>query len=212
VSRPLLIAGPLVLLVASLTAVLTIRQSTRPAQPAHPLARLEGTDVWPSGMRPAPAFALRDQTGRFITRSGLHGHVWAMTFLDSRCRQACPVEAHALADVQRRLGPHYPLRIVIVSVLPQYDNPSTVRAFARQTGLGGDWHWLLGTRRQLAPVWQAYGIWVQTGTEHTAALYLVDQRGDVRVADGVPFIPSQLAASVRALTTRPVRRTPSSSA
>jgi protein SCO1 len=210
VSRRLLIAGPLALLAASLAAVQMNRQSARPAQPAYTLARLEGTDVWPSGMRPAPAFALRDQTGRFITRSGLRGHVWAVTFLDSKCRQACPVAAHALANVQRQLGPRYPLKIVIVSVLPRYDNPSTVRAFARHAGLSGDWHWLLGTRRQLVPVWQAYGIWVRTGIEHTAALYLVDRRGDVRIADGVPFIPSQLAASVRALSTRPGRRASSS--
>jgi protein SCO1/2 len=150
-------------------------------------------------MRPAPGFALRDQSGRLVTRKGLRGQVWAITFLDSLCRQMCPVEAHELASVQQMLGAHDPLKVMIVSVLPQYDRPATVRAFARKAGLSGDWHWLLGTQRELEPVWRAYGIEVQTAVSHTAALYLVDKRGDVRVADAVPLIPSQLAASVRAL-------------
>jgi protein SCO1 len=136
----------------------------------------------------------------------MRGRVWAITFLDSRCTQACPIEGHALAYVQKMLGPQYPLKIVIVSVLPQYDNPARVTAFARKSGLGGDWHWLLGTRQLLAPIWREYGIAVVSGDTHTAALYLVDPRGDIRIADDVPFFSSQLAASVRALSARPTGR------
>lgn len=165
----------------------------------HPTYRLAGTVVWPPGKRPAPAFSLRDQNGRTVSRASLRGQVWAVTFLDSYCRQACPVVARDLAHVQRLLGRHDPMVVVIVSVLPQYDTPSRVKAFARRAGLRGNWHWLLGTPRRLAPVWRAYGIQVITGIEHTAALYLVDRRGDVRVADAIPFVPSQLAGSVRAL-------------
>jgi protein SCO1 len=162
-------------------------------------ARLAGTDVWPAGTQHAATFALRDQNGRLITRSSLRGHVWAITFLDSSCRQACPVAAKDLAHAQHLLSAHEPLTDIVVSVLPQYDTPARVRAFAHKTGLTGNWHWLLGTKRELAPVWKAYGISVVTGVEHTSALYLVDKRGDIRVADAIPFIPSQLAGSVRAL-------------
>jgi len=162
-------------------------------------ARLAGTNVWPEGARPAPAFALRDQTGHLISTASLRGWVWAITFLDAHCTQACPVAARQLAATQHLLGSRYPLRIVVVSTLPQYDTPSRVRAFAHRTGMSGDWHWLLGSRAQLRPVWDAYGIFVVTGIQHTAALYLVDQRDDVRVADAIPFFPQQLASSVRAL-------------
>jgi cytochrome oxidase Cu insertion factor (SCO1/SenC/PrrC family) len=101
---------------------------------------------------------------------------------------------------RRLLGPRYPFKTIVVSVLPSYDTRRHIGAFARRTGLAGDWHWLVGSRQQLAAVWQEYGIEVITGLQHTAALYLVDGRGDVRVADGIPFLPQQLAASVRALT------------
>lgn len=167
---------------------------------AAPIAyHLAGTNVWPAGTQHAPNFALHDQNGSLVTRNGLRGHVWAITFIDSHCTQACPLEARDLAQVQRALGRTNPLTVILVSVLPRYDTPERVRAFARSSGLTGNWHWLLGTRSQLAPVWRAYGIWVLTGVSHTAAVYLVDQRGDIRVADAVPFRSDQLADSVRAL-------------
>lgn len=164
-----------------------------------PPARLAGTVVWPAGMRPTPPFQLRDQNGQLITRGALRGHAWAITFLDSRCTAACPIVGRDLATAQHMLGPSSPLEVIVVSVLPQYDTPHRVRAFARKIGLTGQWHWLLGTRRQLAPVWHAYGIWVQTGITHDIAVYLVDCRGDVRVADAQPVAPAQVASSMRVL-------------
>lgn len=197
-TRVVLAAAALCALAAAAITVMALRQAQ--ASPSAPIARLEGTVVWPAHTRPAPSFALRDQQGTLITARSLHGQVWAVTFLDSHCTKACPVAARALARTQQLLGARHHLKIIIISVLPGYDTPAHVRAFARKTGLTGDWHWLLGTSRQLAPVWQRYGIWVQSGVSHDAALYLVDRRGDVRVADAIPFRPSQLAASVRALT------------
>ena len=162
-------------------------------------AQLRGTDVWPAGTQLAQPFALHDQRGALISTAALRGHVWAITFLDSNCRELWPTEARSLARVQQLLGPGTPLSIVIVSVLPRYDTPRTVTAFAHTAGLSGDWHWLLGTERQLQPVWHEYGIAVITGQQHTAALYLVDRTGHVRVADAIPFRSGDLAGSIKAL-------------
>lgn len=204
----LILAALVLILAAAIVTGLAMRHQASAAQPP---ARLQGTDVWPAGMRPTPAFALRDQHGERITAAGLRGQVWAITFLDSSCTQACPVEAHALAYVQHQLGPRYPLKIVIVSVRPGYDTPARVGAFARRAGLSGDWHWLLGTRKALAPVWQKYGIDVVDADTHTAAVYLVDRHGNVRVADAVPFIPRQFIGSVEALTAKVGRHSGSKS-
>jgi hypothetical protein len=48
-------------------------------------------------------------------------------------------------------------------------------------------------------VWREYGIGVVSGQEHTAALYLVDRSGHIRIADAIPFLSRQLAGSVKAL-------------
>jgi cytochrome oxidase Cu insertion factor (SCO1/SenC/PrrC family) len=100
------------------------------------------------------------------------------------------------------LGSHTPLTVVVVSVDPAADTPATARAFMRESRVVGPWHWLFGSRARLVPVWNEFGIAVQPAhgdINHATAVYLVDQLGWMRVADGVPFIPSQLAESVRAL-------------
>lgn len=170
---------------------------------AAPVSVLRGTEVFPRGMHPAPAFALRDQTGAVVSTRSLRGQVVVITFLDSHCVLECPVAGRALAATQRLLGRHSPLHLVVISVNPRHDTPGSVRTFTREAGITGPWRWLFGTQRRLAPVWAEYGIQVQPSRGdilHTPAVYLLDQRGSIRVADAVPFIPRQLAESIRALS------------
>jgi len=193
----------LVLLLLVVTAFVATRQGRAASLPVvAPTAVLRGTEVFPRGLHPAPAFALHDQTGAVVSTRSLRGQVVAITFLDSHCLQECPVAGRALAATQRLLGSHSPLRLVIISVNPRHDTPGSARIFTREAGITGPWLWLFGTQRRLAPVWAEYGIQVQPSRGdilHSPAVYLLDQRGSIRVADAVPFIPWQLAGSVRAL-------------
>jgi cytochrome oxidase Cu insertion factor (SCO1/SenC/PrrC family) len=66
------------------------------------------------------------------------------------------------------------------------------------------WHWLMGTRKQLAPVWAAYHIYVSPhpvdgDIEHTEALYLVDRRGDMRSGYMYPFVSGFVTGDLRTL-------------
>lgn len=184
--------------VASVAWRLDVAFGARPTVPS-----LHGTDVFAAGMRPAPPFALRDQRGRLVRLRAFRGRVVAITFLDSRCTTQCPLVGRELASAQHILGSRYSPPVLIVSVAPGLDTRASVDHFVREAGIVGDWHWLIGTRRQLAPVWRAYGIYVrptQHDIVHTAALYLIGGDGSVRVADAVPLSPQQLAQSVQALT------------
>ncbi len=171
-----------------------------------PRPKLHGTVVWSSRPHRALHFDLRDQNGRMISVHSLRGRVSVVTFMNAHCNQACPVIGRELALTQRRLGgARSPLMIVIIDVNPAQDHPRNVRMFAHKVGLVGNWHWLLGTKKQLAPVWGAWGTyvkWARPDIIHTAAVYLVDQQGFVRVADMIPLRPDWLAESVRALLLR----------
>jgi len=200
--RSLLIGFPLLLVLVLGGILLTTRASQSSGLPA----KLAGTDVWPPGTRPAPNFALRDQAGRTITRASLRHHVSVITFFDSRCTKACPVGGRDLGTALRDLGPHPAVSILVISVAPQHDSPASERHFMKTARIHSQWHWLSGTTSQLRPVWNRYGIWVQNTPAdilHTAVAYLVDQTGDVRVADAMPFIPLQLAESIRFLLLHP---------
>jgi protein SCO1 len=160
--------------------------------------------VIPANSMPAPELGIKDQHSQPVSVRALRGRVVAITFLDSHCKQLCPIEAEQLAQVQHELGKQSQLSLVVVSVAPGTDTPESARSFAATHGWGGDWHWLLGTEAQLAPVWQAYSIDVKPTTSdilHTAVLYLIDKNGYTRAGFISGLKPDVVARDVRMLAT-----------
>ena len=167
------------------------------AQPPPPEAQV----TWPVGAKPAPRLALRDQDGTRFSLAALRGRVVLVTFLDSRCRSACPVEGRVLRDVLDRVSSTGAV-LAVVSVDPWADTAESARTFAAKAGWRGSWHWLLGAGRSLAPVWRAYHIAVRRtpgDIVHSVALYVVDGRGDLRAGYLFPFPAAAVARTVRAL-------------
>jgi cytochrome oxidase Cu insertion factor (SCO1/SenC/PrrC family) len=168
---------------------------------------LDGQATWAAGSRPAPAITtLRDQTGGRFDLSSLRGRTVAIEFFDSHCRSSCPLAGRALAGSERALPAAQRPVLVVVSVNPQ-DTRASVQAAIRSWGLAGvaSWHWLMGTRAQLAPVWAAYHILVKPtrgDITHTEALYLVDRRGDERSGYLFPYLPASVSHDMRVLAAR----------
>jgi cytochrome oxidase Cu insertion factor (SCO1/SenC/PrrC family) len=154
---------------------------------------LDGQATWAAGTRPAPPInALVDQSGRPFALSALHGQTVALVFVDSHCNQQCPLEGRELAAAERALPARQRPILVAVSVNP-LDTPASVRKAAHAWGLASvsGWHWLMGSRAKLAPVWRAYHIYVGAEVNgdipHTEAVVLVDRRGYERSAYLYPF-------------------------
>jgi len=98
--------------------------------------------------------------------------------------------------------------LVAVSVNTE-DTPKSTAAAVRKWGLYGvaPWYWLMGTRKQLAPIWAKYDIYVSPrpingDIQHTEALYLIDRRGYERTAYLWPFAPRFVTTDLRALAGR----------
>jgi cytochrome oxidase Cu insertion factor (SCO1/SenC/PrrC family) len=91
--------------------------------------------------------------------------------------------------------------VLIVSVNPKA-TPADARHAARKWGLGGDWHWLLGSRTELARVWRTYEITVipkSNDIVHSTAVYVIDRQGFERAGVIAPFLPQSVAADLRTL-------------
>jgi protein SCO1 len=167
---------------------------------------LSGAATWVEGVRAAPAInTLHDQTGTLFSLASLRGRTVAMTFFDSRCHAECPLEGRALAAAERTLPAAKRPVLVAVSINP-LDTPASARAAARAWGLAAvaPWHWLMGTRKQLAPIWRAYGVYVSPhpvngDIEHTEALMLIDRRGYERSYYLYPFAPRYVASDLLTL-------------
>ena len=172
-------------------------------RPALALPELHGQATWAAGVRPAPNFTLRDQSGNLFTLASLRGHTVALAFLDSHCTQECPLAGRALAQAEASLPAAERPVFVAVSVNPA-DTPASVRAAAKAWGLSGvgTWHWLMADTARLSPVWGAYHIYVhptKTDIVHTQALYLIDRNGFERSGYLWPYLPNFVALDLRTL-------------
>ena len=185
------------LVVAALVALLAVTLASR-HNSANANNEFDGS-MLPSGVR-APAFSLRDQTGRRLTMADFRGRPLIVTFLYSHCKDTCPVEARLINQAVQELGSP-PATVVAFTVDPAHDTPASVRAFLRKEKITARFRWVLGTKAQLAPVWKGYAVTPQrTDEEHMARIVLIDKRGMQRV--GYPFdqtTPDRIAHDMRLL-------------
>ena len=141
---------------------------------------LQGAVVTP----PAPVydFTLLDQDRRPIRLSQFRGKAVALTFLYTHCPDICPLIAGNLNTAVENLGHQGgQVAILAVTVDPEGDTPAAVRTFTLRHRLVPQFRWLLGTRRQLEPVWRDYNVLVigrsAERIEHSAPILLLDRRG-----------------------------------
>ncbi|MCW2963107.1 MAG: hypothetical protein JWO17_359 [Actinomycetia bacterium] len=172
------------------------------AADAVAVPNLHGQGIWSAGRRAAPAFVLRDQHGRRVTLASLRGRTIALTFMDSLCKQACPLEGRMLASAIEQVHASPRPQLLVVSVNPAGDTPTSVAHAAQKWRLPASTIWLLGTRAQLKRVWDAYQITVDAvsgDVVHSTAVYLLDKRGYERAGFLMPFVPGLVADDLRVL-------------
>jgi cytochrome oxidase Cu insertion factor (SCO1/SenC/PrrC family) len=107
--------------------------------------------------QPPPHFSLRDESGTWRTPASARGEVLVVTFIYTRCRDLCPRQAAEIKDAV--LGAGGGVQVYAITVDPEHDTPERARAWLKHMGVaGGPVHILLGERRELAPVWNQFGI------------------------------------------------------
>ena len=73
-----------------------------------------------------------------------------------------------------------------ISVDPANDNPKRAKSFMLKQQMTGRMEFLLGTRKELKPIWDAFAIQPQSNKlEHSAHTVLADADGFQRI--GFPF-------------------------
>jgi len=107
--------------------------------------------------RPPPYFRLRDESGTWRTPASARGDVLVVTFIYTNCRDLCPRQAAEIKEAVLAAGGD--VQVYAITVDPDRDNPKQAQAWLKRMGVaGGPVHILLGSRRELAPVWERFGI------------------------------------------------------
>ncbi|WP_152051642.1 DUF420 domain-containing protein [Tautonia marina] len=92
---------------------------------------------------PLGSFAFTERSGREVTDADLADHVWVAAFVFSRCPSSCPRISGEMAKLQAELPGDSPVRLVSITVDPEYDTPEVLTDFARRYGADPDRWWFL---------------------------------------------------------------------
>ena len=143
--------------------------------------------------QPVPEFRLSDQDGNTVTSASLKGEPVVYAFVYSTCRDTCPAQVQSIRGALDDLGRDVP--VIGVSVDPANDTRATARAFLLEQSMTGRMDFLLGSREELEPLWEAFGIAPQRdGRDHSAYTVLVDGEGRQRIGFPVSELtPRRLA-------------------
>ena len=203
------------LMAAAVVAVTACGSSAAPrhaASPATPVAsRSARLDAPALATPPEPArdFTLRDSLGRRVRLSDYRGKAVLLTFIYDHCPDVCPLIVGNLHTALTRLNHGAEkAQVIAVSVDPKGDTPATVRAFLRAHEMTGRMEYLIGTKRELTPVWKAWGVQVEASPEnreqvgHSAFVYGITGSGKTTALYPSNFEPAWIVHDVPLLDAR----------
>jgi protein SCO1/2 len=96
----------------------------------------------------APDVTMVDQNGQKVSLPELldSDEPVMMNFIFTSCTAVCPVMSATFASVQRKLGADSErIRMISVSIDPEYDTPDALKAYAERFKAGPQWEFLTGS-------------------------------------------------------------------
>jgi protein SCO1/2 len=183
------------------------RQRASGATAAHGEFRAQGVF---SPATPAPPLQLRNYLGRPVNIDSYRGRAVLVTFLYTHCPDVCPLITASLHSTLELMSSAKSSRvqIIAVSVDPRGDTPRAVAAFLARHHMTGRMQYLIGSARELGPVWQAWGVGSERDAQqpqfinHSGLIYGISASGRRTTIYASNFIPAELAHDVPLLAAR----------
>jgi protein SCO1 len=186
-----------VLMLATVTALMLAQSLAAPQQPSQPLPKIA----------PAPEFALTSQDGAEVKLTDFRGKVVAVTFIFTLCTDTCPVLTPMMSFVQDRLGSDFGEKIAFVSITvdPERDTAEVLKEYGQAFGANfAGWFFLTGSPSTIQDVTRRYGVFAAKAAngnvDHTFLTSIVDRQGILRVQYlGVRFDPEEFRRDLLSL-------------
>ena len=135
------------------------------------------------GIGGIPDFEFIDSEGRDVGLSTLKGKVWVADFIFTTCTMACPIMTGNMNIIHKKYKKNDDIRLVSISVYPEYDTPEVLKKYASQYEANTDtWHFLTGNESTVKEVIKD-GIKIGDYEDiifHSEKFALVDRNGMIR--------------------------------
>jgi protein SCO1/2 len=200
----------LLVLVAGAVALFAIGPSTGGKARSEALAANFDAAAVLAPATQAPALQLRNYLGQPVNIASYRGKAVLVTFLYTSCPDVCPLITSNLRVALNLMGPAKAakVQIIAVSVDPRGDTPKAVAAFLARHGMTGRMQYLIGSAKELARVWKAWGVGSERDAQqpqfinHTGLVYGVTGSGKRLTLYASSFQPSEIVHDVPLLVAR----------
>jgi protein SCO1/2 len=147
-----------------------------------------------------PPLALRNYRGERINIDQYKGKAVLLTFIYTKCPDACPIIASNLGVALNLMGSQKAskVQVIAVSVDPRGDTPKAVASFLERHGVAGRMQYLVGSLHELARAWKAWGVGSERDStnpelvNHTGLVYGVSAQGKVTTLYAANFTPREI--------------------
>jgi len=133
------------------------------------------------------AISLVDQRGDPFALSQLHGHPSLVTFVASRCTDACPIADGMFLALEKKLrADHVRATLVTITLDPDYDTPYVMAGYAHRFDANpAEWRFASGRPADVRRLMRSFGVLAQKDKNgvadiHTTFVYVLDSH--VRLA------------------------------
>ena len=155
----------------------------------------------------AKDFQLADHNGQLRSLKDFQGKVVVLFFGYTQCPDVCPTTMTELAQVKKLLGPDGDkLQVLFVTVDPERDTPQVLKGYMANFDPG--FLALRGTPEQLAAMAKDFKVYYKKtegktptsyGMDHSAASYVYDQQGRLRLYTRYGSGPQGLVSDLQLL-------------
>jgi protein SCO1 len=158
----------------------------------------------------APPLELHNYLGQPVNIASYRGKAVLVTFLYTSCPDVCPLITSNLRVALNLMGQAEAakVQVIAVSVDPRGDTPKAVAAFLARHGMTGRMQYLIGSAKELARVWKAWGVGSERDAQqpqfinHTGLVYGVTGKGLRLTLYASSFQPSEIVHDVPLLVAR----------
>jgi protein SCO1/2 len=200
--RVLLSLAALVI-VTGVVALLTVGGSGKSGSAQARKANFDAAGLL-TPVRQAPPLSLRNYLGQPVNIASYRGKAVLVTFLYTNCPDICPLITSQLRVAQNLMGAKTAskVQIIAVSVDPRGDTRNAVAAFLARHEMTGRMQYLVGSAKELAKVWSAWGVGSERDAEkpqfinHSGLIYGIGGSGKRITIYAPTFQPSEIAHDV----------------
>lgn len=163
--------------------------------------------TWLPAARPTPAFTLLNQQGQAVNATFFQGQPALVFFGFSNCPDVCPTTLALLATV-RRQSLLKPLKIVMVTVDPERDQPRQLQRYLQ--AFDPDFAGLTGEPAELNKLTKAWSAAAARQDlpggdytmDHSATVYLLDNQGRLVTVFTPPLALDKMVQDLNSLRNR----------